>query len=479
LAYLVNNRCPWTLWQSRGLLYEKVLHELFLRFDGNPALLRVVRGSTFQFEKEYMLELYQLTSLLTERVCEEAAWSNTIGDKCERPLLSSLLAPCMSILNEWHCHAHIRLASEGQCRRLKPLAEECIRVRPEHHHDHRVIRLWHPLLLTLADSGDETRYMMSVPPGSLEEDHHLSLLDANIPAPNGQLKKKLRRAFCEKGNVKKNAVLDIATEIILPFSGDKGLYIPRSTENGGPIVFHEAQQIVDAFFHKALHPGDLKTGVEIRLQELLNNLCPCQIYKKAIPPVEKKKGATQGKGNTGNPTGDDILSPNHLDIRIGRIVKAEKHPDANALYVEEVDFGEGKCRTVVSGLAGLVPLQQLQGALGVFLCNLKPAKMRGIESQAMLLCASCDNPRQVEPLSIQPRDDISSSIVGSRVVFPSTTPCIPEAVLNPKKKVWESIQSDLCVADDGRVVWKNEHFLSLADGSGTIVATNMRNVPVK
>ena len=65
-----------------------------------------------------------------------------------------------------------------------------------------------------------------------------------------------------------------------------------------------------------------------------------------------------------------------------------QHPDAETLYIETVDLGEGTERTVVSGLAGLVPLEQLQDRLGVFLCNLKPVKMRGVLSTAMLMCAS-------------------------------------------------------------------------------------------
>lgn len=65
-----------------------------------------------------------------------------------------------------------------------------------------------------------------------------------------------------------------------------------------------------------------------------------------------------------------------------------QHPDADSLYVETVDLGNGDERTVVSGLAGLVPMEDLQDRLGVFLCNLKPQKMRGIESKAMLMCAS-------------------------------------------------------------------------------------------
>lgn len=49
-----------------------------------------------------------------------------------------------------------------------------------------------------------------------------------------------------------------------------------------------------------------------------------------------------------------------LDLRIGRIVSAEKHPDADSLYVEQVDVGEAAPRTVVSGLVKHIPLDKVQ-----------------------------------------------------------------------------------------------------------------------
>jgi tRNA-binding EMAP/Myf-like protein len=39
-----------------------------------------------------------------------------------------------------------------------------------------------------------------------------------------------------------------------------------------------------------------------------------------------------------------------LDIRVGKIVSCEKHPDADALYLEQIDVGESAPRTVISGL---------------------------------------------------------------------------------------------------------------------------------
>lgn len=58
------------------------------------------------------------------------------------------------------------------------------------------------------------------------------------------------------------------------------------------------------------------------------------------------------------------------------------------MYVEKIDLGEVEPRTVVSGLAKFVPLDDLQDRFVAVLCNLKPAKMRGVLSQGMLLCTS-------------------------------------------------------------------------------------------
>lgn len=53
-----------------------------------------------------------------------------------------------------------------------------------------------------------------------------------------------------------------------------------------------------------------------------------------------------------------------------------------------MDLGEGKNRTIVSGLVKHVPIEEMQNRIAIFMCNLKPAKMRGVLSEGMLMCAS-------------------------------------------------------------------------------------------
>ena len=75
-------------------------------------------------------------------------------------------------------------------------------------------------------------------------------------------------------------------------------------------------------------------------------------------------------------------------MRVGLIQTAKRHPDADSLYIEEVDIGEDKPRTVISGLVKFIPEEEMQNRRAILMCNLKPSKMRGIMSEAMVMCAS-------------------------------------------------------------------------------------------
>ena len=70
-------------------------------------------------------------------------------------------------------------------------------------------------------------------------------------------------------------------------------------------------------------------------------------------------------------------------------------------------------RTVISGLVNFVPIEKMRGLTGIFMCNLKPVKMRGVESQGMLMCASNADHTHVEPLVIETPS--SGPVVGDRV----------------------------------------------------------------
>jgi methionyl-tRNA synthetase len=76
-----------------------------------------------------------------------------------------------------------------------------------------------------------------------------------------------------------------------------------------------------------------------------------------------------------------------LDLRIGTITAAEKIEKADKLLKLTIDIGEAASRTVVSGIAQHYMPDQLPGQQVVLVCNLEPRKMRGVESQGMVLMA--------------------------------------------------------------------------------------------
>ncbi|KAJ3027529.1 UNVERIFIED_CONTAM: Aminoacyl tRNA synthase complex-interacting multifunctional protein 1 [Siphonaria sp. JEL0065] len=129
--------------------------------------------------------------------------------------------------------------------------------------------------------------------------------------------------------------------------------------------------------------------------------------------------------------------PERLDLRVGYITSVKRHPDAESLYVEEIEVGEEKPRTVVSGLVKYMKEEDLLNRKVVLLCNLKPAKMRGIESQAMVLAATSVDGAIVELL-----DAPADSKAGDRCWFDSFRGT-DFSLLNAKKKTWETVQPRL------------------------------------
>lgn len=111
----------------------------------------------------------------------------------------------------------------------------------------------------------------------------------------------------------------------------------------------------------------------------------------------------------------------------------------------------------------------MQNRLVVCLCNLKPAKMRGIESAAMVMCAS--SPEKVEIMEVP-----ASSKPGDIVTCPGFEHR-PDGVLNPKKKVWETVAVDLKVNDNGQAVYKDQ--VLQVSGKDPMTAPTLRGVPVK
>ena len=77
-----------------------------------------------------------------------------------------------------------------------------------------------------------------------------------------------------------------------------------------------------------------------------------------------------------------------LDLRAARVIAAEKHPQADKLLVLRIDLGELGERQIVAGIAGHYDPTGLAGKSIVVVANLKPIRLRGVESRGMLLAVA-------------------------------------------------------------------------------------------
>jgi methionyl-tRNA synthetase len=88
-----------------------------------------------------------------------------------------------------------------------------------------------------------------------------------------------------------------------------------------------------------------------------------------------------------------------VELRVGTVLKAEAHPNADKLLVLQVDLGTEQ-RQVIAGMRAYYTPEEIVGKQIIVVTNLAPRQMRGLESQGMLLAASSDDRSQVVLLTV-------------------------------------------------------------------------------
>ena len=98
-----------------------------------------------------------------------------------------------------------------------------------------------------------------------------------------------------------------------------------------------------------------------------------------------------------------------LDLRVGKVIEAKKHPEADRLLVFTIQSGN-HTRQIISGIAKFYNPEDLIGKNIVYVANLKPRKLRGLVSHGMILSAALEDDSKLIVLNADGIDD--SAIVG-------------------------------------------------------------------
>merc|ERR1712025_1254627 len=225
-AYLDNMKAPWELLKLRTEYYEHVIKAMLTSIGVSVEKLRFVKGTDYQLSKEYTLDVYRLSSIVTEHDARKAGAE--VVKQVSHPLLSGLLYPGLQALDEQYLGVDAQFGGVDQ-RKIFTYAEKYLPALGYAKRSH----LMNPMVPGL------TGAKMS----SSEEDSKIDLLDSAA-----SVKKKLKKAFCEPGNIADNGVLSFCKYVIFPVAlKGQNFTINRAPDNGGDASYSNFEELEQAF----------------------------------------------------------------------------------------------------------------------------------------------------------------------------------------------------------------------------------------
>lgn len=176
----------------------------------------------------------------------------------------------------------------------------------------------------------------------------------------------------------------IAVHLLPVMPGTAGTLLGQLGQNGDVAAIRLPDEVAS---FGGLEPGTLVAAASNLFPRVEREKQP-----KPAPAVDKSGGKEEkpapaqeeASGAKALINYDDFAK---LDLRVGTVLAAEKHPNADKLLRLEIDLGEEKPRQIVSGIAEYFDPASLVGTQVTVVANLAPRKLRGLESNGMILTA--------------------------------------------------------------------------------------------
>ena len=178
------------------------------------------------------------------------------------------------------------------------------------------------------------------------------------------------------------SALSILSEPFLPFTSEKLKNMLNVSSSGS-----KQENFIENNWSDITSKTELiKPGHQIGKGSLLFSKIEDEQIQKQLDKLEASKKANEAMNKTVEPEKETIQFDDFtkLDMRVGTIIEAEKMPKTKKLLVLKVDTGID-VRTIVSGIAESFKAEEVVGKKVTVLVNLAPRKLRGVESQGMIL----------------------------------------------------------------------------------------------
>lgn len=240
-AHLDDNKSPFDLLDARSTYYETAIEGMIEAAGADPDDVEFVRGTDFQLDEEYTLEMYRMAAETTIARSQRAA--SEVVRESESPNLGGLIYPLMQTLDVKALDADIAYGGVDQ-RGIYMLSRE---VLPEHGSDAPVC-VFAPLLSGLSG-------------GKMSASDAASKV--NLTDSPDEVEEKIGQAYCPAGEVEDNGVLEYLHHLVFPILAvdDEPFVVERPEEYGGDLTYGSYDEVEEDFLSGELHPADLKPAV--------------------------------------------------------------------------------------------------------------------------------------------------------------------------------------------------------------------------
>ncbi|KIE01467.1 tyrosyl-tRNA synthetase, partial [Metarhizium majus ARSEF 297] len=285
-GFLDNLKAPIELVEQRVHFYRHVITAMLESVGVSTEKLRFVQGSSFQKSPEYIMDIFKLSSFVSEHDAKRAG-AEVVKQTANAPM-SGLLYPVLQVLDEQYLDVDAQFGGLDQ-RKLFAAAKEWL---PKIGYKQRA-HLLNPMVPGLQGG------KMS----SSDQDSKIDLLDAPEV-----VSKKIKKAVAAPQVVEENGVLAFVEFVLLPASGLKNgkrsFTVDRERDGLEPLVYDNIAQMQEDYKNDVLNPQLLKPAVAKALNELLAPMQTAyqaskdwqEVALKAYPPPPKKEKKVKNKG---------------------------------------------------------------------------------------------------------------------------------------------------------------------------------------
>lgn len=249
-AHLDDAKSPFELLDARSAYYEAAIEAMIEASGASPDGVSFVRGTEFQLDEPYTLDLYRMLAETTLSRAQRAG--SEVVRQSDNPKLGGLVYTLMQALDVAALGADIAYGGIDQ-RGIYMLAREQL---PDHGYD-KPTCVFAPLLSGL--SGGKM--------SASEEGSKINLTD-----DNDSIEEKINGAYCPAAETEGNGVLEYLRFLVFPVldERDQTFVVERPEEYGGDLEYDDYDALEDDFVSGELHPADLKPAVAAAISTVID-----------------------------------------------------------------------------------------------------------------------------------------------------------------------------------------------------------------